>query len=284
MSLQKQTIKREITMNKKIAFFCLFSIHTLFYVATFNKAQADIRGLPNITILASSSLATPITELSRKYSRLYNITVTASYNSSSEQAWRIEEGESADIFISSHHHWMSSLKQMGLIDVYSLANLVRNKLVLVSSTKGKLSEYPIIGNNVTEKLEYLNNRTIMSFGDPDNTSLGMYTKQALINLGKITKTDLWTKLDSTTIKSASAKNNLYLISHGETAGIIYYSDAANNEEIRILSVIDESLHDPIVYQAAVVAGENMEHAREFLNFLQTQESKQIFKKHGFIID
>ena len=42
MSLQKQTIKREITMNKKIAFFCLFSIHTLFYVATFNKAQADL--------------------------------------------------------------------------------------------------------------------------------------------------------------------------------------------------------------------------------------------------
>lgn len=255
----------------------------LMIIFSFN-ASADIRGLPNITILASSSLTTPITELAIEYSRKKNITVTTSYNSTSEQAWKIEDGDSADIFISSHPYWMASLKQMGLIDVYSLTNLVKNKLVLVSSIKGRLNEYPIIGTGIESKLEHLSNRTIMSFGDPNNTALGMYTKQAIEKLGEVKGVNLWSKLNSKTIKSLSSKNNLYLIAQGETAGITYYSDAAGNDEVRILSIIDEDLHEPIIYQAAVVASENMTYARDFLDFIQTDYSKQIFKKHGFIID
>jgi molybdate transport system substrate-binding protein len=249
-----------------------------------STAHADLRGLPNITILASSSLTTPITELAIEYSRQKNITVTASYNSTSEQAWKIEDGDSADVFISSHPYWMASLKQMGLIDVYSLTNLVKNKLVLVTSTKGRLNEYPIIGTGLEAKLDNLSNRTIMSFGDPNNTALGMYTKQAIEKMDEVKGLDLWTKLNSKTIKALSSKNNLYLIAQGETAGITYYSDATGNEEVRILSIIDENLHEPIIYQAAVVAGENMSYARDFLDFIQSDESKQIFKKHGFIID
>lgn len=256
----------------------------IFLVVFSSQSQADIRGQENITLLASSSMTNPITEIAIEYSRQKNITVTTSYNSTSEQAWKIEDGESADIFISSHPYWMASLKQMGLIDVYSLTNLVKNKLVLVTSTKGKLNEYPIIGDGIEAKLEYLSNRTIMSFGDPNDTSLGMYTKQALVKLGEKKGIDLWGKIDSKTIKSLSSKDNLYIISHGETAGIVYYSDAAGNDEVRILSIIDENLHEPIIYQAAVVAGENMTHARDFLEFLQTDYAKGVFKKHGFIVD
>ncbi len=260
--------------------------YLLFAIIIFvsNLAYADLRGLPNITILASSSLTTPITELAIEYSRQKNITVTTSYNSTSEQAWKIEDGESADVFISSHPYWMASLKQMGLIDVYSLTNLVKNKLVLITSAKGKLNEYPIVATGIQGKLENLGNRTIMSFGDPNNTALGMYTKQAIERLDEINKTKLWQVLNAKTIKSLSSKNNLYLIAQGETAGITYYSDAKGNDEVRILNVIDESLHEPIIYQAAVVAGENMTYARNFLDFIQTDESKQVFKKHGFIID
>lgn len=256
----------------------------IFIVLFTQVANADLRGLPNITILASSSLTTPITELAIEYSRQKNITVTASYNSTAEQAWKIEDGESADIFISSHPYWMASLKQMGLIDVYSLTNLVKNKLVLITSAKGKLNEYPIVAPGLEGKLENLGNRTIMSFGDPNNTALGMYTKQAIERLDELNNTKLWEALNTKTIKSLSSKNNLYLIAQGETAGITYYSDAKGNDEVRILNVVDESLHEPIIYQAAVVAGENMTYARDFLEFIQTDESKLIFKKHGFIID
>lgn len=263
---------------KKLLLTIVFS----FFCA--NTANADLRGLPNISILAASSLTEPMTEIIRIYSREKNITVTASYHSTSEQAWRVEEGESADIFISAHPKWMAELKQKGLIDVYSLANIVKNKLALVTSTKSRLNEYPIPGTGLESKLQFLNNRTIMVFGDAENSALGLYTEQALKNFDSKMGTTVWIKIGGNTIKSPSAKSSLYLIAQGETAGIVYYSDALNNEEVRILSVIDEDLHDPIVYQAAVVAGENMVHARDFMTFLQSATSKQILKKHGFITD
>jgi molybdate transport system substrate-binding protein len=253
-------------------------------LASFSSAFADIRGLPNITILAASSFTDPMTEIVRMYSRKHNITVSASYNSTSEQAWKIEQGEDADIFISDHPFWMAELKQKGLIDVYSLTNLVKNKLVLVTSTTNRLNEYPIPGTGFEAKLEYLNNRSIMAMGDPIATGLGRYTKQALMELDEKNHSKLWESFDSKTIKSPTAEYNLYLISHGETAGITYYSEAYNNNEVRILSVIDDYLHDPIIYQGAVVASENMTNARNFLEFLQSDTAKQVFKKYGFIID
>lgn len=242
------------------------------------------RDLPNITVLAASSLTDPITELARIYSRKNAITVTASFNSSSEQAWKIQDGDSADIFISSHPYWMAEVKQMGLIDVYSLSNIVRNKLALVISAKSRLNGYPIPEESLGNKIDYLNNRTILVMGNPDNTALGLYTKQAILSVDKNNGTGIWKKLEGRTLYSFSAKNNLYLIAHGETAGIAYYSDTHGNNEVKVLEVIDENLHEPIIYQAAVVAGENMANARQFLKFLLSDEAKIVFKKHGFITD
>jgi molybdate transport system substrate-binding protein len=249
-----------------------------------NPAHADFRDLPNITVLAASSLTEPMTQIIRMYSRQHDITVSGVYDSSSEQALKIQEGESADVFVSSHPFWMNELKKMGLIDVYSVANIVKNKLVLVTSAQSNLNEYSIPGDNFQAKLEYLNNRVIMSMGDPNSTSLGLYTKQSLQKIDENNHTNLWENFNSHTIKTSNSKYNLYLISHGETAGITYYSDAYNNNEVHILSVVDEELHDPIIYQAAVVAGENMTIAREFVDFLRSDTAKQIFKKYGFIVD
>lgn len=263
----------------------ILKIITLLVVATYAlHARAELRDLPNVNILAASSLTDPITEIVRIYSREKNITVTASYSATSEQAWKIEEGDSADLFISSHPFWMAELKQMGLIDVYSLTNLVKNKLAIVTSTKSRLNKNPIIAQGTGGKINHLNNRAILVFGDPNNTALGLYTKQSIQAIDKQQKSNLWDKLENRFIRAANSKNALYLITHGETGGITYYSDAYNNPEVDILSIVDEKLHEPIIYQAAVVAGENMSHARDFMQFLMSPDAKKIFKKHGFIID
>ena len=253
-------------------------------ILTINSAQAELRDLPHVTVLADSSLTNPITELIRLYSQENMITVTASYDESFDQARKIKEGESADIFISSHPVWMSEIKQMGLIDVYSLSNLVQNKLTLAISKKSRLNNYPIPKEGLEKKIKYLSDRSIMVFGEPESTSLGIYSKGLMSNLDKNPNGNLWDELKGKMLHSLSAKNNLYLISQGETSGITYYSDVHKNDEVSVLEVIDEDLYDPILYQAAVVAGENMAAARGFLKFLQSKEAKKIFHEYGFVVD
>jgi accessory colonization factor AcfC len=40
------------------------------------------------------------------------------------------------------------------------------------------------------------------------------------------------------------------------------------------------MHGKILYQAAVIAGDNMESAREFLDYLKSKDVKKMFAKGG----
>lgn len=265
---------------RKLLLLILLFIQLILPLSVF----ASTPTLPQITILAASSMSEPITELVRIYSKKNNVIVTASFDGAAELAQKIEQGEQADVFISSHPLWMSGLKQKGLIDVYSLTNIAQNRLALVVSNKSRLKVDSLESVSFARQISYLSGRAIMVMGDFNNSALGLYTKEAILNTDRHEHTRLWGILGKKIIPSPNAKNALYLITHGETAGIIYYSDAYNNKEVSIVSVIDESLYDRIIYQAAVVAGENMSLARNFLKFLQSDQAKRVYKKYGFIID
>jgi len=260
------------------AFF--FFLSSLSYADTVPLQPSD---LPNITILADSSLTDALTEIVRLYSREKNITTTASFDDTAEQTHKIVDGETADIFISAHPKWMTDLKQQGLIDVFSIVNLVQNQLVLVSSASNRLGKKLNKNMNTYEQLVMLNSKSLMVLSDPDNTALGLYSKEAISNTGLAMHTSfLWNKIKNTIIRSSSAKDSLYLITHGNRTGIIYASDAFKNKEVIVLSTFDPSTHTPIIYQAAVVAGEHMKHARELLEFLRSTRALNIFMRYGFL--
>lgn len=247
-------------------------------------AMADIRGLPQISVLAASSLTNPLTEIVRRYSRQNNITVTASFDSTSNQARKIIDGESADIIISSHPKWMDKLKQMGLIDVYSRTNLVKNKLVLAISTSNRLVNHPVLKQDIVSQLTFLNDRLIMVMGDPIDTALGLHTKEAITQMGADENTKLWQQITPNIIPAGNAKNALYLISHGNNAGIIFYTDAYRNQQVTMLTNIPSRYHTPIIYQMAVVAGEHMSDARKFLAYLKSPSALATFEQHGFAVE
>ena len=209
-----------------------------------------------------------------------DLTVTASYDETTEQVRKISKGETADIFIGASSNATHHLKQQGLIDIYSIHNIAKNRLALIAAKGSRLSQATHQGDTVQEKLHILNNRTILVMADDKNTVLGTYSKQALNHL----ETDLAQKILSNSMLASNCKHALYLISYGDKAGIVYYSDAYQNPHVDILSLLDEHLHTPIIYQAAVVAGNNMAHARGFIDFLKSKTSLAILEKHGFMVE
>lgn len=241
------------------------------------KAE-EMRGPATVSVLAASSLTNVLSELSSIYTRKRGVAVSISFDSSDKLATQIVEGEAADIFISAHTKWMSDLKQRGLIDIFSLANLARNSLVLVASKHIALNTRPIMGEDIAKIMSAVGDRAIPVIADPAEVPLGVYTKESLESL------KLWEKFNDRVIRTENARAALYLIAKGETLGITYLSDATHNPEVDILAHFPETLHEPIIYQAAVVAGENMPRAREFLKFLESKEAKKVFMKYGFVVE
>jgi molybdate transport system substrate-binding protein len=76
----------------------------------------------------------------------------------------------------------------------------------------------------------------------------------------------------------------YIETGNADAGFVYATDAQVSRRVRVIAVVPESAHDPIVYPAAVVkTSENPEEARRFVGFLGTSVAKNIFTKHGYTL-
>ncbi len=243
------------------------------------QSHAALRSLPSVTVLAASSLTNVLTELASTYSRERNVTISTSYEASGYLASEIIAGESADIFISAHPSFVTDLKQRGLLDVFNIKDIAKNRLVITASPelhiRSKISQEDIDNAGVFRKLQ---GRAIPVIADASESALGIYTEQSLTALKQ------WDNIQSYAIRAANARRALYLIAKGKTFGITYLTDAANNPEVEILSTLPDTLHEPIIYQASVVAGENMEQARLFLHYLTSPNAKKIWRKYQFIVE
>lgn len=89
-------------------------------------------------------------------------------------------------------------------------------------------------------------------------------------------------------KLIPAKDVRQVLSYVETnntdAGIVYVTDAKGSDKVKVISLADPALHDPIVYPVGVLKSTpNKKQAIEFYEFLKTKAALQIFKNYGFTI-
>jgi molybdate transport system substrate-binding protein len=65
-------------------------------------------------------------------------------------------------------------------------------------------------------------------------------------------------------------------------GIVYATDAATSNKIKIVAEAPTGSHKPVIYPvAAIKESKNLDEAKEFLTFLSTPEVTKIFEKYGF---
>jgi len=247
----------------------------IFFCETVNakKPSSQI----SITIFAEPNMTYALTEIARSYSNNRNMVVSINFSSSFELIQNIDFGEPADIFISSHPSWRETLKQKGLVDVYNLSNLAKDQLVLITSINNKKITNDIIqdADPIAETLRKLNNiKTPLIIGS-DYSSLGRYTNPLVKDMN-IKNQYLYRKVneDRKSIADFIRENNDY-------CGIVLASEIKNQNDIKILRVIPDV---DIFYQGLVIAGDNMEKARDFLKYMKSDEAKKLLTKNGFIVD
>lgn len=246
-------------------------------LAAKNKPTIQPEDIDSITVLAPTSLVVPITELCRIYSRKTKQDVNAVFDSSSENAINIEDGDPADIVIVESKKWFDSTDKKGLVDSSTKSILAKNELVVVKSRWLDFSTNN--KQNLVTILDGLYNKTLPVIADSNADALGEYTIQALFRV------NLWEKYQNRVVLAASSFQTADLIIKGQSAGVVYASDAKlYSSELDELIKIPAKFYKPIEYLAAVVIGEDMEKSRDFLKFLASKEAKIIFKKHGFVVD
>jgi molybdate transport system substrate-binding protein len=229
--------------------------------------------LADTTVFAAASLKNALDEISQSWSAQKSGKVVVSYAGSSALARQIEKGAPADIFVSADLEWMDYLAQRKLINDATRVNLLRNELVMIAPATAKISVELKPGLKLGDLLG--NDR--LSMADPDSVPAGKYGKAALEALG------IWPQAATKIIRADNVRTALNFVARGETPlGIVYRTDAAAEDKVKVVAVFPAATHPPIVYPAALLADSKNAEAAAFFSYLKSNAATGIFRKHGFL--
>lgn len=245
-----------------------------------------------IQVFIAASLNTVMTELAEKYNEEHpEVKITYNADSSGTLLTQIEEGYECDIFFSAAQKQMDQLEADGLVEEGTRADVVNNQVVVVTF-KGS-------GTKVTglENIEEAASFALAGGSVP----VGKYTRQALVNLGKLGETEDVSTITTEQVSDAlggleiSEQDNVskVLSAVAEAScevGTTYYSDTYGYEDkLDILETVSYDLTGNVIYPIARVVNDEADDAQkaaadDFLKFILSDEVKAVFDTYYFDTD
>ena len=226
-----------------------------------------------LNISAAVSMKDALAEIQKNYQgKNPNVKLIYNLGASGALQKQIEQGAPADIFISAAPKQMNDLEEKNLVKKATRKNLVENKLVVVvpKDLKLEITKYEDLTKAGLQKL---------ALGETATVPAGQYAQEVLKKL------QLWDKVQDKVVFAKDVRTVLAYVETGNVeAGIVYQTDAAASDKIKIAATAPEGSHQPIVYPAAVLSGSKQaQEAEAFLAYLFSPESKAVFEKYGFVM-
>jgi len=227
-----------------------------------------------LTISAAASLMDSLLEIKENFI-IDNPEVNIEFNFGGSGTLRkqIEQGADIDLFFSASETDHSLLEEFDFIENGSI--LFQNKLVFVTLQQSEMDTFDA----------FLQTNKKMAIGTPDSVPAGSYAKEVLKELA------VWEQLQERIVYTNSVSQVVTYVEEGAVeVGIVYGSDALTSKKIKILEEIDPILHTPILYYVGTIKngkkqmGQKKEYVEKFYDYVLSEESMDIFKRHGFQIN
>lgn len=220
-----------------------------------------------IRVSAAASLSDALQAI---VSRYHAASVVFNFGASGLLARQIMEGAPADIFISADEPSMDRLEQRGLIVAGSRRKILSNRLVVIVPADSRL--------RIASPRDLLSVRRV-AIASPDNAPAGAYAKEYLRRVG------VWDRIAPRVIPTANVRSALAAVESGDVdAGIVYKTDALISRAVRIAYEVPQAEGPTISYPAAVIAHSHEKAAAlRFLDYLQSAQAREIFRKAGFVL-
>jgi molybdate transport system substrate-binding protein len=235
------------------------------------SARAQSR---DIVVFGSIALQEGLKEANDFFLRENGTRVVTTIGASTALAKQIEGGLSGDLFFAGDVASMDYLAERNLIRPSTRKDLLGNRLVLIAPANSTLAltvgpNFPLVDAIGSGEL---------AIADPVSTPAGKYTQASLDYLG------VWASVRSKIAIPGGSRAVLTKVAHGDfPLGIIWQTDAADEQGIRIVATLPEVSHPPIVYPLAVLANSTNEKVPSYLQYLLSPKAAPFFQKRGFTV-
>lgn len=261
-------------MKKRLAVVMLAgALAAGFTAGNVQAASEDASG--DLYVFIAASLSNAMEELQTDFNKEYpDVNVIYNADSSGTLQTQIEEGARCDIFFSAADKQMNALVDEKLAEKDTVVDLLENKVVLI---KPKGGETKVTGfENITDAAN------IALAGE--DVPVGQYAREIFTNMGIMDKVN-----EMEINEGKNATEVLAAVKEGSNeVGVVYATDAASvADDVEIIAEAPaDALKTPVYYPVGLTvdseASDSEKAAAEaFLEYLQTDDTMEVFKKYGF---
>lgn len=232
-----------------------------------------------LIVSAAASLGPALLELQAEFHRQHpGVQVRFNLGSSGALQAQIARGAPVDVFISAAPAPMDALINSRHVDAAAVLHLAANRLVLIRPAQAAPASGPPATPDPASGWSDLGSDRVrrIAIGNPDHVPAGQYARAVLEHLG------LWARVQGKLVFGEDVRQVLTYVERGEVdAGVVYRSDAARSERVRIVAAAPAGSHPPIVYPVAVVReSRHAASAAAFVQFLLGPAGQATLARHG----
>jgi molybdate transport system substrate-binding protein len=224
-----------------------------------------------VVIYAAASMKNALDTICSSWQKGTGHKARITYAATSTLAQKIEQGASADLFISAGTDWMDYLSERKLVGESKV--LVGNRLVLIAPRESKAE---VLFKDPASLLTALGDGSL-AVARVDSVPAGRYAKASLESLG------LWDQLEGRLMQADDVRGAVDLVAQGKAPlGIVYATDAKVEPRVRVVNAFADSRHAPIRYLAAPVSRSSNPDVQAFLRYLAAPAARGVFAVNGFV--
>lgn len=238
-----------------------------------DSSNVDLNG-QEVNLAAAASLKNVFDDkLIPMFEEKYpGVTVTPTYASSGDLQTQIENGLETDVFMSAANKQMNALVEEDIIDNDTNLQFLENKVVLIVPADSD--------SNISSFDDLKDVEGNIAIGDPESVPAGQYAQEVLNNTG------IWDDVESKLSLGTDVTAVLNQVAQGSAdCGIVYSTDAKSTDDVKVVcEAPEDALDTPVIYPVAALKDTNDTDATNaFMDFLQSQEAKDVFVEYGFTL-
>jgi molybdate transport system substrate-binding protein len=224
-------------------------------------------GDDEIVVAAAANLSDAFGEVGRRFTARTGVRVVFSFGATADLARQVEQGAPFDVFAAADLRHPEALAAKGLLAEETRAVYARGRLVLwlprAEAPVARVEDLP--GGSVTT----------VAVAKPDLAPYGEAAVEALRALG------VWAAVEPKVVYAQSVAQAKQFAATGNADAAFLPRSLVREGEGRFIE-IDANLHRPIDQAVAVVrASKKQAPARQFVEFLLSEEGRAVLKSFGY---
>lgn len=222
-------------------------------------------------VSAAASLTDAMKELAGSYEKEHpEVKIVYNFGSSGALQQAIQNGGETDLFFSAAQKQMDALDKDGLLADGTRKDLLINEVVLIVPKEGgqDLADFHQV---TVPEIRHI------ALGEPKGVPVGQYSEEVFTKLG------ILDAVKAKAVYGSDVRQVLSWVESGDAeCGVVYATDAAVSDKVKVVAKAPADTHKPIIYPAAALKdSRHLDVAKDFLAFVSSDANKKVFETYGF---